>query len=72
MKRSEAVRLEAAAMREAAELASEVFGLGTTDPKTLRDGATDRISYVKGCVAAMTLAAEGAEKSAKKAEAEGD
>ena len=72
MKRSEALRIEAAAMRDAAEYASEVFGLGTTNPKTLRDGATDCISYARGCVSAMMLAAESAEKSAEKAEAEGD
>ena len=72
MKRSEALRIEAAAMRDAAELASEVFGLGTTDPKMLKNGATDRISYVRGCVSGMMLAAEGAERSAEKAEAERD
>ena len=72
MKRSEALRIEAAAMRDAAEQASEVFGLGTADPKMLRNGATDRISFIKGCVSGMMLAAEGAERSAEKAEAEGD
>ena len=72
MKRSEALRIEAAAMRDAAEQASEVFGLGTTDPEKLRSNITNDINYIKGCVAGTMLVAKGVERSAEKAETEGD